>query len=179
MLVHYTFLLHASYKVVNKFHLLSLLDLLILEHLVKVIKLHCMLGASRDLTDEVINQLVVSHQLVLVIVECIVVIEAIEDSLLVQVEVINHLIEILPESFPMVEVPLVDGLPLTLAVLPCFDLEAQIGILLLGDLDIQDTREVVIFIGPLLVLSVQEGEIKSDVVQLLIADALVLRLELG
>ena len=133
-----------------------------------------MLGASRDLTDEVVDQLVVSHQLVLVIVECIVMIEAIEDSLLVQIEVINHFIEVLPESLSMVEVPLVDSLPLTLAVLPCFDLEAQVCIFLLGDLDVQDTREVVVFIRPLLVLGVQEGEIKSEVVQLLVADALVL-----
>lgn len=72
--------------------------------------------------------------------------------------------------------PLFLDLPLLSAVSPRIELEPKISILELGQFDVKDATERVVFLGPLGILVVEDGQVESYFIDFLLSHAILLLL---
>lgn len=63
----------------------------------------------------------------------------------------------------MLKPPLFKVFTLCFAVFPRVELETKVGILLLGQLGVEDAGEGVVLGGPLVVDVVEDGEVEADI----------------
>lgn len=120
-------------------------------------------AAVGQLTQEVVNDLLLLLASLLGLLELVVVDNAGDDFLLLYVEIVLPLLKGLSQLLPVFECPFREALPFLSALLPRLDFLAELYILLLDEFHVEGPAQVLLLLVPLVKHGIDHSQVKSEV----------------